>query len=206
MSFIAELRRRNVPRVALVYLAACWLLIQVADVLFPVLNVPDWSIRLLVGLLALGFPVALNLAWAFDITPDGIERTEKADAGAAADRVERRKLDYIVVGILLAAVIFMLVDNYVWNHDLNSTDIGQVEAIAVLPMRLLNPDSGNDYIAEGMTVSLITELSKIQALRVISLTSAQRYRDSDLPLPEIAKALNVGAIIEGTVLSSGDRV
>ena len=206
MSFFTELRRRNVPRVALVYLAATWLIIQVADVLFPVLQVPGWSLRLLVGLLALGFPVALILAWAFEITPDGIQRDEDQHSSVPTNSTKRKRLDYIIVGVLLAAVIFMLVDNYIWTSDSESTPATSTNAIAVLPMQLLNADSGDDYLADGMTMSLITELSKIQSLRVISLTSTQRYRDSDLPLPEIAKALNVGAIIEGTVLSSGDQV
>jgi len=213
MSFFTELRRRNVTRVAIGYLAIAWLLLQVGDVMFPALNVPDWSLRLLIGLLSLGFPVALVLAWAFNITPhgierDGIEREDAALPSAATHRNTHRRFDLIIIGVLVAALVFMVIDNYVMDDATPAHDFarGEVDALAVLPLQLLNHDVNEEYLAEGMTSSLINELSKIESLNVISRTSVQQYKNSDIPLTEIAAALGVDAIIEGTVMRIGDQV
>ena len=208
MSLFSELRRRNVTRVAIGYLAVAWLLLQVGDVLLPVLQVPDWSLRLLVGLLALGFPVALVLAWAFNITPEGIERESETTTAHIADKGTRRRSDLIIIGVLVAAVGFMLVDNYVWDDSTSGHEFvrGEVDALAVLPLQLLNNDVDEEYLADGMTSSLINELSKIESLNVISLTSVRQYKNSATPLAEIAATLNVDAIIEGTVMRIGDQV
>ena len=208
MSFIRELKRRNVLRVAIVYLAGSWLILQVADVLFPVLQLPDWSIRLLVGLLMLGLPVAVMLAWAFNLTPAGIRREEDEPTTPGRSNEQKRRLDFVIIGVLAAAVIFMVFDNYVWHRDVDEAvfEPGRVNAIAVLPLQLLNADATLEFLADGMTASLITELSKIEALRVISRTSVQTYKNSDLTLPEIATALGVDAVIEGTVMSIGNIV
>lgn len=207
MSFFSELKRRNVVRVAFVYLASSWLLIQVGDVLFPVLQVPDWTMRLLVGLLTLGLPVALILAWAFNITAQGIQRENESPAQPSAPAGSRR-MDFVIMGILAAAVAFMLVDNYLWDHG-SADEVflpGSVDAIAVLPLELLNNDDDQEYLADGMTISLITELSKIESLRIISRTSVQRYKGTDTPVSSIARDLGVDAIIEGTVMRVGDDV
>ena len=208
MSFIRELRRRNVLRVVVVYLAGSWLIIQVADVLFPVLQVPDWTMRLLVGLLTLGLPVAVMLAWAFNVTPEGIRREEDEPTTPIRSNEQKRRLDFMIIGVLGAAVIFMVFDNYVSDRDVGKPvfELGSVSAIAILPLQLLNDDAALKYLADGMTASLITEFSKIEALRIISRTSVQTYKNSDLTLPEIAKALGVDAVIEGTVMSIGDSV
>jgi TolB-like protein/tetratricopeptide (TPR) repeat protein len=208
MSFIRELKRRNVLRVVVVYLAGSWLILQVADVLFPVLQVPDWTMRVLVGLLTLGLPVAVMLAWAFNITPEGIRREEEEPTTPSRSDEQKRRLDFIIIGVLAAAVIFMVFDNYIWNRALDKTvfEPGGVNSIAVLPMQLLNNDAAQEFLADGMTASLITELSKIEALRVISRTSVQTYKNSNLTLPQIAKELGVDAVIEGTVMSIGDNV
>ena len=208
MSFFSELRRRSVTRVAIGYLAVAWLLLQVGDVMFPALDVPDWSLRLLIGLLSLGFPVALVLAWAFNITPDGIEREGGALPSPAIHKKTHRRFDWIIIGVLVAALVFMVVDNYVRDDATPAYDFarGEVDALAVLPLQLLNNDVNEEYLAEGMTSSLINELSKIESLNVISRTSVQQYKNSDTPLTEIAAALGVDAIIEGTVMRIGNQV
>jgi adenylate cyclase len=208
MSFIRELKRRNVLRVVVVYLAGSWLILQVADVLFPVLQVPDWTLRLLVGLLMLGLPVAVMLAWAFNVTPEGIRREEDEPTTPIRSNEQKRRLDFIIIGVLAAAVIFMVFDNYVSDRDVGKAvfEPGKVNAIAILPLQLLNDNAALEFLADGMTASLISEFSKIEALRIISRTSVQTYKNSALTLPEIAKALGVDAIIEGTVMSIGDSV
>ncbi len=208
MSFIRELKRRNVLRVVVVYLAGSWLILQVADVLFPVLQVPDWTMRLLVGLLMLGLPVAVMLAWAFNVTPEGIRREEDEPTTPIRSNEQKRRLDFIIIGVLAAAVIFMVFDNYVSDHDVGKAvfEPGRVNAIAILPLQLLNDNAALEFLADGMTASLISEFSKIEALRIISRTSVQTYKNSVLTLPEIAKALGVDAVIEGTVMSIGDIV
>ena len=117
MSFIRELKRRNVLRVLVVYLAVSWLILQVADVLFPVLQLPDWTMRFLVGLLTLGLPVAVMLAWAFNLTPEGIRREEDEPTTPVRSNEQKRRLDFIIIGVLAAAVIFMVFDNYVPDRD-----------------------------------------------------------------------------------------
>jgi adenylate cyclase len=205
MSIFAELKRRNVFRVALLYLAGSWLILQIGDLIFPILEVPDWSMRLVLGLLALGLPIAILLAWTFDITPEGIRRDGDSGTPAPAKTGNSRRIDFAIIGLLAMAVMFLLLNRGDNVGELRKGLEG-ASTIAVLPLRLLNSDSDKDYLADGMTMSLINELSKIEALRVISLTSVRQYKNSELPLPEIAALLNVDVIVEGTVLSSGDQV
>ena len=208
MSFFRELKRRNVLRVVVGYLAGSWFILQVADVLFPVLQVPDWTMRFFVGLLTLGLPVAVMLAWAFNITPEGIRREEDEPTTPVQSNDQKRRLDFTIIGVLAAAVIFMVFDNYISDRDIGKPvfEPGSVKAMAILPLQLLNDNAALEFLADGMTASLITEFSKIEALHIISRTSVQTYKNSALTLPEIAKALGVDAIIEGTVMSIGDSV
>ncbi len=207
MTIIAELKRRNVFRVAIYYVALSWLLMQVTDVLTSLLQLPDWTGRLIFFLLVVGFPVALFLAWAFELTPQGLRRESDSLPDRARTGNSRRKLDYLLVG-----VVVLVVGGYAWNHfrqsgpGPNIVASGQIRSVVVLPFENLMNDPDQDYFVEGMHDALITELSKIDALHVISRTTAMRYAGAEKPLPEIAGELNVDGAIEGSVLRAGNVV
>lgn len=208
MSLIAELKRRNVARVAVAYAIVAWLLAQIADLLFGAFGAPDWALRTFVILLLLGFPVALLLAWAFELTPDGIRRESaaRADRPAAAPS---RKLDAVIFGVLALAVAFLLLDRFVLSTDDDSGSATSAEleaSIAVLPFdnRSANPE--DTHFVDGIHDDILTQLARINSLKVISRTSVMRYQDSTKSIPEIAAELHVATILEGGVQRSGDSV
>ncbi|HSM68684.1 MAG TPA: tetratricopeptide repeat protein [Xanthomonadales bacterium] len=205
MSFFAELKRRNVYRVAVLYVIVGWLVLQVTDVTMSLLALPEWTGRLVFVLLALGFPIALVLAWAFELTPEGLRREREAPATAAPEQPRRNRLDYLIVFALLAALGW-----FAWQHDWqdapDAQSPGDIRSLVVLPLDNLTNDPDQAYFVAGMHEALITELSRIGSLRVISRTSAMRYRDANKSVPEIGRELDVDAVIEGSVLKVGDVV
>jgi TolB-like protein/Tfp pilus assembly protein PilF len=203
-NFVAELKRRNVYKVAAAYAVVSWLLVQVATQVFPFFEVPNWTVRLVVLLLVIGFPIALVIAWAFELTPGGIKRTEEADR-VYPGRSRGRAWIYVVISAgLLSAGLFFL-GRYTAP---NENKIGNVPAksIAVLPFENLSRDPDNAYFAEGIQDEILTRLAKVADLKVISHTSTQRYKSSPDNLPQIAKELGVANILEGSVQKSQDQV
>jgi TolB-like protein/Tfp pilus assembly protein PilF len=203
-SFFAELKRRNVYKVAVGYAVVGWLLIQVATQVFPFFEIPNWAVRLAVLLIVIGFPIALVIAWAFELTPGGIKRTEEADR-VYPGRSRGRAWIYVVISAgLLSAGLFFL-GRYTAP---NENKVGNVPAksIAVLPFENLSRDPDNAYFAEGIQDEILTRLAKVADLKVISRTSTQRYKSSPDDLPEIAKQLGVAHILEGSVQKSQDQV
>src|SRR5438034_8431625 len=203
-SFFAELKRRNVYKVAVGYAVVGWLLIQVATQVFPFFEIPNWAVRLVVLLIVVGFPIALVIAWAFELTPGGIKRTEEADR-VYPGRSRGRAWIYVVISAgLLSAGLFFL-GRYTAP---NENKIGNVPAksIAVLPFENLSRDSDNAYFAEGIQDEILTRLARVADLKVISRTSTQRYKSSPNDLPQIAKQLGVANILEGSVQKSQDQV
>jgi len=198
---LAELKRRRVFRVAVVYAGIAFIIVQIMDGTFEPMGIPDWVSRLIIILLALGFPIAVGLAWAFDITVKGVVRT------AAKGREEAKAPPRPFIGNkTLAVVAAVAVAVAVWSYLSKGEQPGPINAIAVLPLENLMNDPDQDYFVDGMHEALISELGKISALRVISRTSAMHYKDTDKLLPEIARELNVDAVVEGSVLRVGDRV
>jgi len=202
MSFFSELKRRNVYRVAAIYIIVSWLVLQVVDMFMSFMPLPDWTSRLVFVLLAAGFPVALVLAWAMELTPEGI-KLETSGASASASR--RRRGDIVIFsGVSIVLVIWL------WNLDRAQTaleaDGVKIRSLVVLPLDNLMNDPEQAYFVEGLHEALITELSKITALRVISRTSAMKYLESGKSVPEIGQELGVDAVIEGSVLRAGDTV
>ena len=210
MSFLGEIKRRKVLHVAAIYAVTAWLLVQIVATVESPLRLPDWVDTLVIVLLAVGFPIALLFAWAYELTPEGIKRDDDNRRPTSVDFAVARKLDFIIIGVLVAAVVFLLFDNYVLDSGRGGSaaiePAAGIVSIAVLPLEIFNNDPDKEYLADGMTASLITELSKIEALRVISRTSIQRYKSTAMSLPDIARELNVAAVIEGSVLSVGDTV
>src|SRR5450432_2330662 len=204
-NFFAELKRRNVYKVAVAYAVVAWLLIQIATQVFPFFEIPNWAVRLVVLAIALGFPIALILAWAFELTPEGIKRTEDVAPNEAITRRTGRKLNFLIVAVLLL-VIGTLV--YQRLHPQRATVISTVpdKSIAVLPFENLSEDKANAYFAEGIQDEILTRLSKIADLKVISRTSTQQYQSKPGNLSEIAKQLGVANILEGSVQKAADQV
>src|SRR5437667_6718786 len=204
-SFFAELRRRNVYRVAVAYAVVAWLLIQIATQVFPFFEIPNWAVRLVVLLLIIGFPIALILAWAFELTPEGLKRTETADAEHLPTRSRTRTWIYVVVitGAISIGVFYF--GRYRSSKQSESTELS-AKSIAVLPFENLSRDPDNAYFADGIQEEILTRLAKIADLKVISRTSTQRYQSKPGNLSEIAKQLGVANILEGSVQKATDQV
>jgi TolB-like protein len=190
--FFAELKRRHVYKIAIAYAIVGWLLIQVATQAFPFLEIPNWAIRLVIMLIVLGFPIALILAWAFEITPEGIKRTEVADRMPSAPG--QKKHVWVYVG-------------HEAREEKVETSLPTLrKSIAVLPFENLSEDKANAYFADGIQEEILTRLSRIGDLKVISRTSTQRFKNSPEDISHIAKQLGVANILEGTVRKAGDQV
>ena len=209
-SFFQELKRRNVIRVAAIYVVVSWLLMQIGDVMFPALRLPDWTSTLLVAFLILGLPLALVFAWAFELTPDGVVRTAEVPEEQSITADTGRKINFLIIGVLAVAVIFLLVKDQLRPDAPVVAEIADVatvdHSIAVLPFKNQSASSENaEFFAGGLHDELLTLLSKISDLRVISRTSVERL-DPDLSIPEIGKLLNVATVLEGQVQRAGDRL
>jgi TolB-like protein/Flp pilus assembly protein TadD len=212
-NFLAELKRRNVYRVAVAYGAVGWLVIQVATSTFPVLGIPAWALRLVIVVALLGFPISLVLAWAFEVTPQGIRRVHAGDR-AKAPRSKWRGWIFLVTGALaVGAWLFLglplpfgLRDRVPSEPTAKQSVRTQGKSIAVLPFASLSEDKANAYFAEGIQDEILTRLSQIRGLEVISRTSTLRYKSAPENLQEIAKQLGVAHLLEGSVQKSGDRV
>ncbi|MCH9027574.1 MAG: tetratricopeptide repeat protein [Proteobacteria bacterium] len=200
--FINELRRRNVFRSGVAYVVVAWLLIQVADILLEAFAAPAWSMRAIVIALAVGFPVVLILAWVYEITTQGVMRTEAVSEGELISVHTGRQMDFVIIGVLIVAVALFAADRFRWI-DFGT---GHLRSIAVLALENLSGDPEQEYFVNGMTDTLITELSKIAALRVISRQSSMQFQGTKLSLPEIARQLNVDWVVEGSALLIGDQV
>ena len=202
-NIFTELKRRNVYKVAVAYAVVGWLLIQVATQVFPFLEIPNWAIRFVIFVTALGFPVALIIAWAFELTPEGIKRTEAAEA--AGQRSKSRAWIYVaLIGAAISVALFSLGR---YTAPIQREAAGAAEkSIAILPFENLSEEKGNAYFAEGVQDEILTRLAKIANLKVISRTSTQRFKSSPENLREIAKQLGVANILEGSVQKATDQV
>ena len=208
-SFFSELRRRNVYKVAVTYIVAGWALSQGIAQVFPVFDIPNWVIRLIVVLIIIGLPISLVLAWMFELTPQGIKRTETADAMPAATRKKKHVWIYvIVIGVLLSIGLFLLGRYSAVNGAPRQSEAATVpdKSIAVLPFDNLSRDPDNAYFAEGVQDEILTRLAKIGDLKVISRTSTEKYKSAPANLREIAQQLGVAHIVEGSVQKAHDQV
>jgi TolB-like protein/Tfp pilus assembly protein PilF len=204
-SFFSELKRRNVYKVAIAYAVVAWLLMQIASQIFPFFEIPNWAVRLVVLLLVIGFPVALILAWAFELTPEGIRRAEDVDASKSITRKTGRKLDFFIIAVLLLVIGILVFQRL--HPNVSPTASSSLEkSIAVLPFENLSEDKANAYFAEGIQEEILTRLASIADLKVISRTSTQPYQSKPHNLSEIAKQLGVANILEGSVQKAGDQV
>jgi len=203
-SFFAELKRRNVYKVAVAYIVAGWALSQGIAQVFPVFDVPNWVIRLIVLVIVLGFPIALALAWAFELTPEGLKRTEDVDPKHSREK-PRTWIYVAVIGGLLSIGLFFVGRYTAVGHS--ESNSGLAKSIAVLPFENLSNDKENSYFADGVQDQILTNLAKVSDLKVISHTSARQYKTgAQRNLREIGKQLGVAYIVEGSVQRSKDRL
>jgi TolB-like protein len=218
MSFFGELKRRNVTRVAGVYIVVGWLLVQVATALEDSIGLPAWFDGLIVALLLIGLPVALIFAWAFELTPEGVVRTEAVPENQSITSETGRKLDYALAIAIMALVIVI-----VWQQSTKSdapvavptADVPSVAqpvstpldaSVAVLPFTDMSPAGDQEYFSDGLTEEILNLLVRGNAIEVVSRTSSFQFKNTTLGIPEIAAELNVRHVVEGSVRKSGDTI
>ncbi len=202
-NFFGELKRRNVYKIAVAYVVAGWALAQGIAQVFPVFDIPNWVVRLIVLLIVIGFPIALILAWAFELTPEGLKRTEDVDLVEQGRSRNRAWIYVVLIGGVVSIGLFF-VGRYTAPKAKES--ISAEKSIAVLPFENLSGDPNNAYFTEGIQDEILARLSKIGELKVISRTSTQKYKSAPDNLREIAHQLGVTHILEGTVQKAADQV
>ena len=216
MSFFSELKRRNVFKAGAAYLVVAWLLIQVADIVLPTLGAPAWVPRTITFVLILGFPVVLILAWAYEVTPQGVAKTRNVPLEESITRITGQKFNYAIIAALVVALIVVVFDNYIVSDSDPLDGVVDVSqpvpgfsdraAIAVLPFLNLSDDSEQEYFADGITEDLITALQSFQSFPIIARTSTFTYKNNSRDVREIAAALGAGYVVEGSVRKVDDLV
>ena len=197
--FLSELKRRNVLRVAAFYAAAGWLLVQIATQVLPVFEAPTWTMRVVVVAVVLGFPLALVFAWFYELTPEGLKRENEVGRSQSVARSTGRKLDRCIIGVLAAAVVALLANQFVPHKNA----LGK--AIAVLPLVNDTGDPNSEYFSDGLSEELISALAQIKELKVIGRTSSFHFKNSNEESKVIGAALGVGYLLEGSVRKSAGR-
>jgi TolB-like protein/Flp pilus assembly protein TadD len=205
-NFFAELKRRNVYKVAVAYAVAAWLLIQAASILFPTFEAPGWVMKVFVTAVAAGFPIALILAWAFELTPEGIKRTEDLDQMPPRQSRNRAWICLVIIAGAISVGLFFL-GRYTASFKAGAQRTESFEkSIAVLPFENLSEDKSNAHFAVGIQGEILTRLAKLNELKVISRTSTAQYQSKPANPGEIAKQLGVAHLLEGSVQKVGEQV
>ena len=214
-NFFAELKRRNVYKVAVAYVVVSWLLLQAASIFLPAFDAPPWVIKVVIIFLILGFPIALVLSWAFEITPEGIKLESEIESSKSIKRRTGRKIVAMTIALAVVAAglfVYQLVRSK--STMTPTASAARTEAatappnksIAVLPFDNLSRDPDNAYFCEGVQDEILTRLAKVADLKVISRTSTQHFKSAPDNLPQIAKQLGVAHILEGSVQKASDQV
>jgi len=223
-----ELKRRNVIRVSALYALAGWVLLQIADILFGLLDVPGWGLRLVLGLLLLGFPLVVIFSWVYEMTPEGLKRESEIVRDNSITPQTGRKIDRLIIAGLIVVVLVLLADRLLLTSSSrsepqqaesensqpepasvppeNPTVDVEKKSIAVLPFVNMSGDEENEYFSDGLTEELLNLLAKVDDLRVSSRTSSFAFKGKDTKLPSVAKELKVAHILEGSVRKSGMQV
>jgi TolB-like protein len=205
-NFLTELKRRNVYRAAVAYGVVAWFLTQLTTQVFPFFEIPNSAVRFVVIALAVGFPIAMLLSWVYELTPEGVVRTEDLPPAQArsAQRATGRVLDFVIIGVLLLVIAMLIVGRLPFYRQTGES-ISQ-KSIAVLPFENLSRDPDNAYFATGIQDEILTRIAKIGALKVISRVSTRQYPARPDNLSEIAHQLGVANILEGSVQRAADQV
>ncbi len=203
--FFSELKRRNVYKVAIAYAVVAWLLMQIATQVFPFLEIPNWAIRLVIMLIVIGFPIALIIAWAFELTPVGLKRTEFADELPKKSARSRAWIYVVVIAGAISVSLFFFGRYTATSRQSGSAEL-PAKSIAVLPFENLSGNPENAYFTDGIQEEILMRLAKVADLKVVSRTSTVRYKRSPDNLREIATQLGVANVLEGSVQRTADRV
>jgi TolB-like protein len=205
-NFFGELKRRNVYKVAVAYAVVGWLLVQIATQVFPFFEIPNWGIRLVVLLIVIGFPIALVIAWAFEATPQGIKRTETADAMPVATKQKSGAWIYIVViGLAISIALFFL-GRYTASHSTTGKAEPSQKSIAVLPFVDMSQAKDQEYFCDGISEEILDTLAKVDGLRVVARTSSFSFKGKNADVGEVANKLNVENVLEGSLRREGNRI
>jgi TolB-like protein/lipoprotein NlpI len=206
--FFQELRRRNVAKVATVYLIASWVLIQVAETTFPALQLPEWTITFVVVILGILFPIAIIFAWAFEVTPEGLKKTAEVEADESITSQTGQKINYLIIGGLVIAVLVLVA-----THGRIGGDAGPdreadaaAKSIAVLPFVNMSDDKDNEFFSDGLSEELLNVLAQVDGLRVAARTSSFHFKGKNEDLRTVADKLGVEHLLEGSVRKSGNRI
>jgi hypothetical protein len=210
MSFWGELKRRNVYKVGIAYAIVAWLIAQAVDIAFPALHLPGWTVTFVIALLIIGFPIALILAWSYEVTPDGIKLTKEVPKAESITRLTGKKLNYIVTGLLILAVAYIIFDKVYIDRRAVETEVAPTVAeqlppvvevkeapktIAVLPFVDLSPESDQEYLVDGLSEELLNSLCQIPGLNVTGRTSSFSFKGSNKTVQEIGEVLGVENIL-----------
>ena len=217
MSFFDELKRRNVFRVGIAYAVSAWILLQVVDLVLENITAPAWIMQIFMLALAIGFPVALIFAWAFELTPDGVKLEKDVDRSQSISHVTGQKMNRHIIIALSIAVVFLLVDRFIPDTDTNVQPVVEVaentgrpaaaaestdKSIAVLPFVNMSSDPEQDYFADGISEEILNALAGVSELKVAGRTSSFAFKGRNEDLLEIGKVLRVNHILEGSVRKS----
>ena len=223
MSFFSELKRRNVFKVAIAYSVASWLSLQMVDLVLENINAPDWIMQVFMLGLAIGLPLAIIIAWAFEVTPDGVKLEKNVDRSKSINRHTGQQLNRGIIMILSMAIVLLLTDRFrdeifgepepgdvkTESTDITLDDPVTVEpekSIAVLPFVNMSSDPEQEYFADGISEEILNALAKVTELKVAGRTSSFAFKGKNEDLLEIGKVLRVNHILEGSVRKSGNRV
>jgi TolB-like protein/Tfp pilus assembly protein PilF len=208
-SFFSELKRRNVVRVGIAYAITAWIVVEIASVVMPIFNAPPWILQVFTLLIILGAPFALIFAWAFELTPDGLKRTADVPADQSTTPVTGRKLDFVIIGILVVAVVILAVDKIMSVPEeappTETVATGR-PSIAILPFANRSANEQDVFFVDGIHDDLLSHVSKIKSIKTISRTSVLQYRDTNKTIPQIAEELGVATVLEGGIQRAGDQV
>ena len=201
-----ELKRRNVVRVVVAYAVGAWLVLQLTDVLTSLLKLPTWVGGFVFVLIIVGFFLALFLSWAFELTPDGVKREKDVDRSRSITGATGRKLDFVIIAVLGAAVVVFAMDKFLWSDADGPTTQTGPTTIAVLPFTNMSDSQDQEYFSDGLTEELLNLLAKIPELQVTSRTSAFFFKDKEFTIADVGEQLNVDHVLEGSVRRSGDTI
>jgi serine/threonine-protein kinase len=205
-NFFAELKRRNVYKVAVAYAIVGWLLVQVATQVFPFFEIPNWAVRLIVLAIVIGFPIALVIAWAFELTPEGLKRTEDVDLATQTRTKSHAWIYVVIVGAAFSIGLFFIGRYTARNTASAARSELPAKSIAVLPLLNESGDPKDEYFSDGLSEELIAALAQIKGLKVIGRSSSFRFKERKEESKTIGEKLGVGTLLEGTVRKQGERV
>ncbi|MDX1572090.1 MAG: tetratricopeptide repeat protein [Xanthomonadales bacterium] len=218
MSFFAELKRRNVIRVAVLYVVSSWLILQMGDLLFDLMGLPDWALRIVLGILILGFPAALIFSWIFELTPEGIKLEKEIDRSQSVTPDTGRKLNLVTIVVVLLGVGVIAADRWIQPNPAREVPgaveteatqpepEGPISSIAVLPFEDFSQTKDQEYLATGIADTVLHSLAQVDGLRVAARTSSFKLAEENADIRTVGQRLNVGAVLEGSVQKAGDQL